>query len=82
MSHTKIPDWAIKAAGKKPTETNRRLSLTYDDPRKLKPHPKNPRHHSKKHIRQVSDSIKTFGFVVPILTDLDGVVIAGHARLG
>lgn len=81
MSDTKIPEWVRNAAIKKPPENSSRLSLVYDDPRKLKPHPKNPRHHSKKHIRQVSDSIKTFGFVVPILTDTDGVVIAGHARL-
>lgn len=32
----------------------------------LKPDPANPRRHSKKQIRQISDSLKTFGFNVPI----------------
>jgi ParB-like nuclease domain len=43
--------------------------------------PNNPRRHSKKQIRQIRNSIDTFGFIVPILTDRDGNVIAGHGRL-
>jgi len=46
-----------------------------------KPNPTNPRRHSKKQIRQIANSIKTFGFNVPILVDRDGNVIAGHGRL-
>ena len=34
----------------------------------------------KKQIRQIADSIAAFGFVVPILIDEDGVIIAGHGR--
>ncbi len=47
----------------------------------LKPNPGNARRHSKKQIRQIADSIKAFGFNVPILIDRDGNVIAGHGRL-
>jgi DNA modification methylase len=47
----------------------------------LKPDPNNPRCHSKKQIRQIAQSIKTFGFNVPILIDRDGNVVAGHGRL-
>jgi DNA modification methylase len=47
----------------------------------LKPDPANPRRHSKKQIRQIRNSIEAFGFVVPILIDGDGNVIAGHGRL-
>ena len=47
----------------------------------LKPDPNNPRRHSKKQIRQIAESIKAFGFIVPILIDRDGNVIAGHGRL-
>ncbi len=47
----------------------------------LKPDPANPRLHSKKQIRQIAQSIKTFGFNVPILIDRDGNVVAGHGRL-
>jgi DNA modification methylase len=41
----------------------------------------NPRTHSKKQIRKIADSIKEFGFVTPVLVDMDNVVIAGHGRL-
>ncbi len=49
-------------------------------PQSLKPHPKNARTHSKKQIRQIRASIRTFGFVTPVLIDNDGVIVAGHAR--
>lgn len=47
----------------------------------LKPHPKNARTHSKKQIRQIADSIASFGFTSPILTDENNTVLAGHGRL-
>src|SRR5207248_6713188 len=47
---------------------------------KLTPNGRNVRTHSRKQIRQIADSIAAFGFVVPILTDDDGVIIAGHGR--
>src|SRR6266853_1267889 len=46
----------------------------------LKPHPANPRRYSKKQIRQIANSLKTFGFNVPILIDRYGNIIAGHGR--
>jgi DNA modification methylase len=46
----------------------------------LKPNARNARTHSKKQIRQIADSIAAFGFVVPILIDDGGVIIAGHGR--
>ena len=47
----------------------------------LQPDPANPRRHSKKQIRQIAESIKVFGFNVPILTDGNDQTIAGHGRL-
>ncbi len=47
----------------------------------LKPHAGNPRTHSPKQVQQIADSIRTFGFVNPILIDADGGVIAGHGRI-
>src|ERR1700758_3523972 len=47
---------------------------------KLAPNDRNARTHSRKQIRQIADSIAAFGFVVPILIDDDGVIIAGHGR--
>src|SRR5579862_1561942 len=47
----------------------------------LKPYARNPRTHSAKQIRQIAESIRTFGFTNPILIDRDGGVIAGHGRI-
>src|SRR5712664_982231 len=58
-----------------------RLSVVYRRIDDLKPDPTNPRLHSKKQIRQIANSIEVFGFIVPILIDRDGKVIAGHGRL-
>jgi DNA modification methylase len=59
----------------------RRLQVVYRPIGELKPDPKNSRLHSKKQIRQIANSIKTFDFNVPILVDRYGYVIAGHGRL-
>src|SRR6266404_7195991 len=47
---------------------------------KVTPNGRYARTHSRKQIRQIADSIKAFGFVVPILIDDGGVIIAGHGR--
>lgn len=46
----------------------------------LKPNERNPRTHSDKQIQQVASSISRFGFVVPIITDNEYRIVAGHAR--
>ena len=48
---------------------------------KLRPYAKNPRTHSKKQIRQIADSIRTFGFTNPVLVSDDDEIIAGHGRV-
>ena len=45
------------------------------------PTPATPRTHSKRQIKLIGDSLKTFGFINPILIDKDGMTIAGHGRL-
>ena len=57
------------------------MSIVYRAIDQLKPDPANPRRHSKKQIRQIANSIKAFGFNVPVLVDADLNVIAGHGRL-
>src|SRR5688572_31177649 len=47
----------------------------------LRPYNGNPRTHSKKQIKQIADSIKTFGFTNPLLVAGDGTILAGHGRL-
>jgi ParB-like chromosome segregation protein Spo0J len=57
------------------------LKLLYRLIDALKPDPANPRRHSKKQIRQIANSMKAFGFNVPVLIDRDNNVICGHGRV-
>ena len=43
--------------------------------------PQNPRLHSRKQVRQIANSIKSFGFNVPVLIDAEQGVMAGHGRV-
>ena len=47
---------------------------------RLKPNPKNPRHHPESLITQLEESMKRFGRVSPMIVDEDYNIIAGHAR--
>src|SRR5438128_2150599 len=47
----------------------------------LRSYAKNPRTHSKKQIRQIADSIGTFGFINPVLISDNNEIIAGHGRV-
>src|SRR5436309_1377461 len=47
----------------------------------LRPNRRNPRTHTKRQIRQIADSIRSFGFNNPILIDDGDVIIAGHGRV-
>jgi len=58
-----------------------RLSIEYLSAPALKPYPRNARTHSKRQLAKLADSIKEFGFVVPVLIDNENGLIAGHARL-
>ena len=58
-----------------------RLVVTDHQISKLKLNPKNPRAHSPRQIRQLARSIETFGFLVPVLVDGHGNVLAGHGRI-
>lgn len=45
----------------------------------IKPYEKNPRKNDAA-VNGVMESIKEFGFKVPIVIDKDGVIVAGHTR--
>jgi len=47
----------------------------------VKPNPRNARTHSKRQLKQITSSMKAFGFTNPILIDELDVLIAGHGRL-
>lgn len=51
---------------------NKRLDM-------IKPYGKNPRKNDEA-VKYVAESIKQFGFKVPIIIDCDGVIVAGHTR--
>ena len=46
----------------------------------LKPYEKNPRYNDNA-VDAVAESIKEFGFKVPIVIDKNNVIVAGHTRL-
>ena len=45
----------------------------------IKPYERNPRKNDDA-VKYVAESIKQFGFKVPIVIDKDGVIVAGHTR--
>lgn len=47
----------------------------------LLPHELNPRKHGKRQIRQIAESIRIFGFKVPVLVDANDRLICGHGRV-
>jgi DNA modification methylase len=57
------------------------LSIEYRAPADLTLNAKNPRSHSPEQIQRIAASIEAFGFVVPVLVDGEGRVIAGHGRI-
>ena len=48
--------------------------------RTVNAHPSNARTHSRKQVTQLAQSIRQFGFTVPILNDEASNILAGHAR--
>jgi ParB-like chromosome segregation protein Spo0J len=49
--------------------------------KKVLPYANNAKQHPDKQLDQLSESIKKFGFVNPVLVDANGVLIAGHGRV-
>lgn len=47
----------------------------------LTPYSQNARRHTKRQIRQIAQSIETFGWTNPILIDANNGIVAGHGRL-
>lgn len=47
----------------------------------IKPYEGNAKKHDEKQIKNVTESIRQFGFAQPLVVDKDGVLIIGHCRL-
>jgi hypothetical protein len=58
-----------------------RLAVRYEPIVALRLDPQNPRLHSRKQVRQIANSIASFGFNAPLLIDAEQSVIAGHGRV-
>lgn len=56
------------------------MQIEYIEIDKVKPYENNPRKNEEA-IKYVAESIKQFGFKVPIIIDKDNVIICGHTRL-
>ena len=56
------------------------MNIIYKKTEELKPYPNNPRKNNNA-INYVANSIKEFGFKVPIVIDSDNVIVCGHTRL-
>ena len=46
----------------------------------LKPYARNAKDHPDKQVKKIANSIREFGFLVPILVDKDNNIVAGHGR--
>ena len=57
-----------------------RMAIQYRRIDALQPDPTNARRHSRKQIGQIAESIRVFGFNVPILVDRHDMTICGHGR--
>lgn len=55
------------------------MNIQTIDIKDLKPYEKNPRKNDDA-VKYVAESIKQFGFKVPIVIDKDNVIVAGHTR--
>lgn len=57
------------------------LKVVYRRPEDLRAYGRKTRSHTRRQIEQITDSIRQFGFITPVLIDADQAVLAGHARL-
>jgi site-specific DNA-methyltransferase (adenine-specific) len=55
------------------------MNIVYKTLDELKPYKKNPRFNDEA-VKYVANSIKEFGFKVPIIVDKNNVIVAGHTR--
>jgi DNA modification methylase len=62
-------------------DTARDLKIEWLSITELKPDPRNPKQHSTRQIKQIAESIRTFGAIVPVLIDRENKILAGHGRL-
>ena len=58
---------------------NEKLNIIYKSLKDINPYEKNPRKNDSA-VDAVANSIKSFGFKVPIVIDNNNIIICGHTR--
>lgn len=56
------------------------LQVVFIDINLIKPNPTNPRTHSEKQVEQIAKCMDTVENIVPIITDENYIILAGHGR--
>jgi DNA modification methylase len=84
MSRTISGEAGVAPKPYRETATNAgliQIQIEYRDVSDLALDPRNPRQHSQKQVNQIADSIREFGFVMPVVVDDQSQVVIGHARV-
>ena len=66
---------------RKPTSKAEDFRVAYVPLASLKPYPRNARKHNQRQIRLLAESIKEFGWTLPVLIDAENMILAGHGRV-
>ena len=75
--HHHPPNSARQTRGRKPAD--RQLEVV--PLARLSAFKRNARTHSSKQVRQIAESVKRFGFIVPVLINAENQIVAGHGRV-
>jgi len=81
MAATEKTDQIVAVSGEEVTLKAMADKIEIWDIARLIPSARNARTHSEKQIAELAGSIASFGFIVPVLVDGKGVILAGHARV-
>ena len=63
-----------------PSNVSTRVQLEYIDITELQPYEFNPRQNAGA-VDSLANSIRSFGFLIPVVVDADNIVVAGHTRI-
>lgn len=69
-----------RAARQEADNLQQRVSMEYVDINDIAPYPFNPRKNAEA-VESLANTIRTFGFLIPVVIDKDNVLVAGHTRV-
>jgi DNA modification methylase len=74
-------DWTNESHSEQAEHIALRSRIESAEIARLRPSPHNARTHSLRQVKQIEQSIKHFGFTIPVLIDEAGQILAGHGRV-